>query len=88
MTKLIIADTYLHYDLENDLLKNKDTDTVSNFDILSPTTYFFKYSKKNYLSEMEAICEINKILKSNTSPIFKDLLYTPGFQKELYRILE
>ena len=88
MNKLIIADTYLHYDLECDLLNTEGTDTVANFDVLSPLSYYTKYANSHYLSEMEALCEINQLLKKNSSEIFKELLYTAGFQKELYRILE
>ena len=63
MNKIIIADTYLHYDLECDLLNTENTTTISKFDVLSPKSFYLKHTNNHYLSEMEALCEINTILK-------------------------
>ena len=87
MNKLIIADTYLHYDIECELLNAENTTTISSFDVLSPLSFYTRQANTHYLSEMETLCEINSILKKDTSSVFNQLLYTAGFQKELYNIL-
>lgn len=88
MTKLIIADTHLHYDLQNELLEKNGNTAIADFDMLSPSAYFRKQAKHTYLSEMEALQMIKHALNKEESPVFRELLHSEGFHRELYRILE
>lgn len=84
---LIITDSHLHYDLQKELLSTQNNATLANFEVVNPITFLNRFSKTNYISEIEALFQLNLRLKKEQSPIFKDLLYKTSFHKELYTIL-
>ncbi len=83
---IIIAPVHLHMDLQSELIKKANKETLIGYNIIDFHTFIMEYAHNSYLENLNALYEIHSVLKDKTSSLFKDLLHTSGFQKELMRI--
>lgn len=84
---IIIAPMHLHMDLQSELLASLHQETLVGYSIIDFTTFIKNYAEENYLEKLNALFEIHEALKDKESSLFKNLLHSTGFQKELLRIM-
>ena len=78
---------HLHMDLQSELLTSLHQETLVGYSIIDFTTFIKNYAEENYLEKLNALFEIHEVLKDKESSLFKNLLHSTGFQKELLRIM-
>lgn len=85
--KLYIADTYLHYDLQQTLLKQNNNTALGNLQILDFHTFLSQYAKdeSNSLNAYATLYARFQNVKDN---LFESLLAKPAFLAEIYHIHE